>query len=81
MLPCFVKNYSYWRIKHIMTEDYGLELKKLPIYKGARYGQPARYDLVDIETGETVLEYVTLYGLRAMLTSEGYPEQEDSDNN
>ena len=62
-----------------MLEDYGLELKKLPIYKGARHGQPIRYNLVNIETGETVLEYITLYGLRVMLTSEGYPEKEDTD--
>ena len=81
MLPCFVKNYTYWRIKSILLEDYGLALKKLTIYKGERHGRPARYDLIDIETGETIMEYITLHGLRVMLTQEGYPEKDDPSSN
>lgn len=72
MLACFIKRYSYHRIKQIFRDDYGLTLESVMEYKGTRYGQPRKYNLVK-ENGEIELANVTLDALREHLTKEDYP--------
>ena len=72
MLKCFVKKYTYWRIKEIFLNDYHLTISKVFIYKGERYNQPARYNLID-ENNNIVVANVTLDALRENLTKEDYP--------
>ncbi len=72
MLDCFIKNYSYHRIKQIFRDDYGLTLQRIYTYKGTRYGKPIRYNLVT-EDGTIELANVTLKALRQHLTAEDYP--------
>jgi len=79
MHPCFIKKYTYHRIKKIFLDDYGLTLTAVTAYKGTRYGQPRKYNLVD-ENGEIELSNVTLDALRMHLTAEGYPLKEETGN-
>ena len=72
MLDCFIRPYSYHRIKQIFRDDYLLNLERIYIYKGTRYGQAPRYNLVNVD-GEIVMYNVTLQALRIYLTNEDYP--------
>ena len=75
MLDCFVKQYTYWRIRQIFKDDYGLDLVSAWHYKGSRHGNPKLYHLVQ-EDGTIVYADVTLWALRKALTYEGYPLKE-----
>lgn len=65
--------YSFWRIKEVMSKDYGLELVNNSGYKQCRYGKKNTYNLVDQETKKIVLNDVTLDGLRVHLANNSYP--------
>lgn len=64
------KTYSYWKIKKIFSDDYGLSLIPVISYKGTRY-VPQKYSLVN-DSDEIVLANVTLDALRSYLASENY---------
>ena len=73
MLPCFIKPFTYWQIKNILSNDYWIELQDINDYKYARYGRKKRYVLVYEQTGELAFQdYVTLDSLREYLTLQGY---------
>lgn len=72
MLDCFIRPYSYHRIKQIFRDDYLLNLERIYIYKGTRYNKFPRYNLVNAD-GEIVMYNVTLQALRIYLTNEDYP--------
>lgn len=64
------KRYTYWTIKKIFLNDYGLTLVPVVMYKGSRYA-PKKYNLIK-ESGEIELANVTLDALRSYLASENY---------
>lgn len=70
-----VKHYSFFRIKRILKEDYGIVLKnRWQGYKAnRRKGYTERYDLILEEDNSVILENISLNGLRYVLTQEGYP--------
>ena len=68
-----VTNFTFWKIKKILKNEYGLSLFRIFEYKGTRYGQPKKYDLI-AEDGTIVASPVTLFALRELLTKEGYTE-------
>ena len=72
-------NYSFWRIQHILKQEYHYRLDKVwQGYKANR--QPnycERYNLIDEDANEILLNGVTLDALRALLTQEGYPLKEE----
>ncbi len=72
MLDCFIRPYSYHRIKQIFKNDYLLNLERVYIYKGTRHDKFPHYNLVNSD-GKIVLGNVTLQALRIYLTKEDYP--------
>lgn len=63
--------YTYWHIKNIFNNDYGLTLESTHEYKGGRYA-PLRYNLINNSTGSIEVPNVTLDALRIFLESAGY---------
>lgn len=68
-------NYSFWRIKRILEEDYHYRLEKISqSYKATRKPNYAElYNLIDNDTNSIILESITLNSLRKILTEENYP--------
>lgn len=73
-------NYSFWRIKRILKEDYNNRLENIwQGYKANRRpNYVERYNLIDNETNDIILSNITLNSLRKVLTEEGYPLKEDT---
>ena len=71
--------YSHQRVKYILKNDYHCILQPILSYKGnRRYGYVQKYNLINEDTGETLVENVTLNAMRIVLTQEGYPVKADS---
>lgn len=69
--------YSHQRVKQILRDDYHYDLQPLWGYKSNRIPPyVTKYRLVNMDTGETLLEFVTLNAIRIQLTKEGYPLKE-----
>ena len=65
----YFKRYSVARVRNLYREIYGLDVVLLTHYKDRRRFR--RYRLVDVETGEIVLEPATLYALGRLLEENG----------
>ena len=66
--------YSHQRVKQILRDYYHYRLKPVGGYKAnRRYGYVQKYHVIDTDTGETILEWVTLNAIRIVLTEEGFP--------
>ncbi|WP_288478759.1 hypothetical protein [uncultured Clostridium sp.] len=67
-------NYSFWKIKRILEEDYHYKLEKVwQGYKANRkLNYVERYNLIDNDTNSIILENITLNLLRKILTDENY---------
>lgn len=72
MLSCFIKPFTYWQIKKILKYEYWIDLERVQIYKGNRYGKPNKYVLLHEDGTLAYKHEVTLDILREYLTLEGY---------
>lgn len=68
-------NYSFWRIKNILENDYHYRLERINQgYKANRRRNFVElYNLIDNNTNSIILENITLNSLRKVLTEENYP--------
>lgn len=68
-------NYSFWRIKNILDNDYHYRLEK--VFQGYKANRKPnyveRYNLIDNDTNTIILTNITLNSLRRILTEENYP--------
>ena len=70
MSNCCVTNFSFWKIKKILKNEYEMSISPIFVYKGTRYGQPKKYDLIAAD-GTIAASPVTLFALREFLTKQG----------
>ena len=72
--------FSHQRVRQILQSDYHCSLKPVGGYKCNRYrGYVQKYHLINDDTGEILVEWVTMNAIRILLTQEGYklkPEPE-----
>lgn len=68
-------NYSFWRIKNILENDYHYRLERINQgYKANRRRNFVElYNLIDNNTNSIILKNITLNSLRKILTEEKYP--------
>ncbi|WP_195948959.1 hypothetical protein [Clostridium saudiense] len=68
-------NYSFWRIKKILENDYHYRLERINQgYKANRRRNFVElYNLIDNNTNSIILKNITLNSLRKILTEEKYP--------
>lgn len=69
-------DYSIFRIKRILKEDYHCEIRlniKSKGYKANRYRKCKLYDLVNIDTGKVLVEGVTIKSFSKVFKEEGIP--------
>lgn len=68
-------NYSFWRIKNILENDYHYRLERINQgYKANRRRNFVElYNLIDNNTNSIILKNITLNSLRKILTEENYP--------
>lgn len=68
--------YSVWRIKRILKEIYHCELRlniKSQSYKANRYRKCKLYALVNIDTGEIIIDGVTIKSFNMVFKEESIP--------
>ena len=68
-------NYSFWRIKKILENDYHYRLERINQgYKANRRRNFVElYNLIENNTNSIILKNITLNSLRKILTEEKYP--------
>lgn len=68
-------NYSFWRIKNILENDYNYRLENINQgYKANRKRNfVERYNLINNDNDSIILTNITLNSLRKILTEENYP--------
>lgn len=68
-------NYSFWRIKKFLENDYHYRLERINQgYKANRRRNFVElYNLIDNNTNSIILKNITLNSLRKILTEEKYP--------
>lgn len=70
--------YSHQRVKQILRDDYHCELLPLWGYKSNRIPPYVRrYNLIDMDTRETLLKSITMNAIRIQLTKENYPLRQE----
>lgn len=69
--------YSSWRVKRILKEYFGCHMETIGGYKYNRTHSVNHYRVVVTETGEVLLEDVTLYQLQKWLAKKGFPRYDD----
>ncbi len=72
-----MKEYTFWRLKQILMNDYLLDLVPVAGYKHNRYRARKDYNLIDIRTNEIKVAGVELDTLRILFTEAGYPIHDD----
>lgn len=77
--PLEIKEYSFWRIKRILKEDFHYRLDN--VWQGYKCNRRPNYcelyNVVNEDTNEIVVERVSTKALRWLLSMYGYPLEDN----
>ena len=70
--------YTYFRIKEILNNHFGMHLVRIRAYKEGRYpGYKRRYNLCENTTGRIIRKNVHLDDFRHLFANTGFPLKEE----